>query len=136
MCQLPLTENSNQKNRHRKAESAVLHFSLPTKILRFSFLSSFLYFFLRQPFFESLQPFSPFSFLKFFSTMDFRSKGTTWHTLFVLFLLFSDIFPLSFSAANQPHKAKNLATPHRLSSSAVFKVQGNVYPLGYLLILS
>ncbi|KAK7377452.1 hypothetical protein VNO80_02877 [Phaseolus coccineus] len=63
--------------------------------------------------------------------MDFRSKGITLHSLFVSFLLFSTIFPLSFSAANQPHKVKNLATPHRLSSSAVFKVQGNVYPLGH-----
>lgn len=80
--------------------------------------------------------FFPFSFIKFFPTMDFRSKGITLHSLFVSFLLFSAIFPLSFSAANQPHKVKNLATPRRLSSSAVFKVQGNVYPLGYVVILS
>ncbi|RDY09037.1 Aspartic proteinase Asp1, partial [Mucuna pruriens] len=57
--------------------------------------------------------------------MDVKSKGIALHTVF-LFLLFSAIFPLSFSAANQPLNAKN-----RLSSSAVFKVQGNVYPLGH-----
>lgn len=132
MYQLHLTENSNQKSRHRIAECSFI-FQSPNQN-PFSFLSSFLHFFLRQPLLDSLLPFSPFLFIKLFPTMDFRSKGITCHTLFVLFLLFSAIFPLSFSAANQPHKAKNLAT-HRLSSSAVFKVQGNVYPLGYVLIL-
>ncbi|CAJ1971900.1 unnamed protein product [Sphenostylis stenocarpa] len=59
--------------------------------------------------------------------MDVRTKGIALLTL----LLFSAISSFSISAANQPHKVKNLATPHRLSSAAVFKVQGNVYPLGH-----
>ncbi|KAL2976565.1 hypothetical protein AAZX31_13G016900 [Glycine max] len=56
------------------------------------------------------------------------------HTL-LPFLLFSAILPLPFSA--QPRNAKKPKTPysdnnhHRLSSSAVFKLQGNVYPLGH-----
>jgi len=67
--------------------------------------------------------------------MDVKMKGiTALHTL-LQFLLFSAIFPLSFSA--QPRNAKKLSSDnhHRLSSSAVFKVQGNVYPLGYVVIL-
>ncbi|KAH1213409.1 Aspartic proteinase Asp1 [Glycine max] len=63
--------------------------------------------------------------------MDVKMKGiTALHTL-LQFLLFSAIFPLSFSA--QPRNAKKLSSDnhHRLSSSAVFKVQGNVYPLGH-----
>lgn len=57
--------------------------------------------------------------------MDFQNKS--FLTLF-LFLLFSSIFPLSFSAANKPLHADKL---HPFGSSAVFPVHGNVYPLGY-----
>lgn len=68
--------------------------------------------------------------------MDVKSNGRiTLHTLLLLFLLFSSIFPLSFSAINQPRNSKKTTNPssdnHRLSSSAVFEVQGNVYPLGH-----
>ncbi|WJX16657.1 hypothetical protein P8452_06657 [Trifolium repens] len=58
--------------------------------------------------------------------MDFKIK-IPFLTLF-LFLLFSSIFPLTFSAANKPLNTDKL---HRLGSSAFFRVQGNVYPLGY-----
>ncbi|XP_057442680.1 aspartic proteinase Asp1-like isoform X2 [Lotus japonicus] len=57
--------------------------------------------------------------------------SSSLHTV-LLFLVFSSIFPLAFSDVNQPHNAKNPRnTENRLGSSAVFKVQGNVYPLGY-----
>ncbi|XP_061341957.1 aspartic proteinase Asp1-like [Gastrolobium bilobum] len=65
--------------------------------------------------------------------MGVRSKGRELHTV-LLFLVFSAIFPLSFSAANQPRKAKKptaRASDNQLVSSAVFRIQGNVYPLGY-----
>ena len=54
----------------------------------------------------------------------------------LLFLCFSANFPSCFSAANQPHKVQNkkksVAQPNGFGSSAVFPVQGNVYPLGYV----
>ncbi|KEH40515.1 aspartic proteinase Asp1 [Medicago truncatula] len=57
--------------------------------------------------------------------MDFKTKP--FITLF-LFLLFSSIFSLTFSAANKPFSTDK---SHRVGSSAVFRVHGNVYPLGY-----
>ncbi|KAF7816840.1 Aspartic proteinase Asp1 [Senna tora] len=52
----------------------------------------------------------------------------------LFFLAFSSLFPLSFSAANQPRNSKKSTHPtsaNRFASSIVFPVQGNVYPLGY-----
>lgn len=57
--------------------------------------------------------------------MDF--KPNPFITLF-LFLLFSSIFSPIFSAANKPFSTDKA---HRVGSSAVFRVHGNVYPLGY-----
>ncbi|XP_028757532.1 aspartic proteinase Asp1 [Neltuma alba] len=54
-------------------------------------------------------------------------------TLF-FFLGFSAIFPLCFSDVVQPSLAKKsppLTSNNRIGSSVVFRVQGNVYPLGY-----
>ncbi|CAL5206624.1 unnamed protein product [Lathyrus oleraceus] len=61
--------------------------------------------------------------------MDFKiNEGSKPFLSLFLFLLFSSIFPLSFSAANKPLNSDKL---HRLVSSAVFRLHGNVYPLGY-----
>lgn len=59
--------------------------------------------------------------------MDVKSKGIALTTV-VFFLGFSAIFPLCFSAANQPRNSEKPTRP----ASAVFPVQGNVYPLGYV----
>ncbi|MED6112781.1 hypothetical protein PIB30_064773 [Stylosanthes scabra] len=63
--------------------------------------------------------------------MSVKSWGeVALHTLLV-FLLFSAIFPLTFSAANQPRNPKKRNPLASDSSSAVFQVEGNVYPLGH-----
>ncbi|XP_054788468.1 aspartic proteinase Asp1-like isoform X2 [Prosopis cineraria] len=64
--------------------------------------------------------------------MGVKSNGIACTVLFLLGQ--SPIFPLCFSAANQPHNSRKLTHPtsdNRLGSSAVFQVQGNVYPLGH-----
>ncbi|KAL1300290.1 hypothetical protein HN51_044967 [Arachis hypogaea] len=52
------------------------------------------------------------------------------HTI-MLFLLFSVLFPLTFSAVSQPQNHKNRNPKTSDASSAVFQVEGNVYPLGH-----
>lgn len=50
----------------------------------------------------------------------------------VFFLLcLSATFPRGFSAANQPPPKKKTAQTKKIVSSAVFPIEGNVYPLGY-----
>ncbi|MED6150504.1 hypothetical protein PIB30_072916 [Stylosanthes scabra] len=63
--------------------------------------------------------------------MSVKSWGeVALHTL-LIFLLFSAIFPLTFSAANQPRNPKKRNPQASDSSSAIFQVEGNVYPLGH-----
>nr|XP_025615000.1 aspartic proteinase Asp1 isoform X2 [Arachis hypogaea] len=52
------------------------------------------------------------------------------HTV-MLFLLFSVIFPLTLSAVSQPRNLKNRNSKTSDTSSAIFQVEGNVYPLGH-----
>ncbi|XP_020985217.1 aspartic proteinase Asp1 isoform X2 [Arachis duranensis] len=52
------------------------------------------------------------------------------HTV-MLFLLFFVIFPLTLSAVSQPRNLKNRNSKTSDASSAIFQVEGNVYPLGH-----
>ncbi|KAK4274000.1 hypothetical protein QN277_017295 [Acacia crassicarpa] len=64
--------------------------------------------------------------------MGVKIEGIAFTVLF--FLGLCPIFPLCSSAANQPRnsiKPTHPTSANRLGSSAVFQVQGNVYPLGY-----
>ncbi|XP_019456139.1 PREDICTED: aspartic proteinase Asp1 isoform X1 [Lupinus angustifolius] len=58
-----------------------------------------------------------------------KSRGIGLNFFVLSFFVFSSILPLSFSAANQPRSFKK--PDHHFGSSAVFPVQGNVYPLGH-----
>ncbi|XP_020965340.1 aspartyl protease APCB1 isoform X3 [Arachis ipaensis] len=63
--------------------------------------------------------------------MSVKSWGiVALHTI-MLFLLFSVLFPLTFSAVSQPQNHKNRNPKTSDASSAVFQVEGNVYPLGH-----
>ncbi|XP_020226059.1 aspartic proteinase Asp1 [Cajanus cajan] len=58
--------------------------------------------------------------------MDMKSRGIPF-TMFLLFLLLSAIFSTSFSKTDHVLNSKKPIPP----SSVAFRIQGNVYPLGY-----
>ncbi|KAJ7959157.1 Aspartic proteinase Asp1 [Quillaja saponaria] len=65
--------------------------------------------------------------------MMMEGKNKKIALIILLFLGLPAIFPVCFSAANQPQNKKKSAPPTAANSygSSVFRVQGNVYPLGY-----
>lgn len=123
---MPHEQNQSYITRHA---SRLFFTSLPK-------IPFFLFPFSSRPFLlDSLPPFLSDSEQSIpFVKMDVKSKGLALTTV-LFYLGLSAIFPLCFSAANQPRNSKQPTYPisgNRFGSSAVFQVQGNVYPLGYV----